>query len=166
MVVLWFGARLVLDGRMTAGRLSAFVVYAVFVAANAGSLMAVFSQVMQVDARRLPQQMRWGFRCRGLCRNKDLPQGLCCGPVFGWPAGGTRSQGWTDGRLWMRVPCMLAGDAPCLPTVEVPASPSIQNEPTPRVIQPTPGPGRQRARVPAAGQTAPDGHERGAAAPG
>lgn len=48
MLVLWFGARLVLEERLSAGRLSAFVVYAVFVATNAGMLLGVFSQVMQV----------------------------------------------------------------------------------------------------------------------
>ena len=50
MVVLWFGARLVLEDKLTAGALSAFVVYAVFVASNAGMLMGVFSQVMQASA--------------------------------------------------------------------------------------------------------------------
>lgn len=58
MAVLWFGARQVLEGRLTAGRLSAFVVYAVFVAANAGMLMGVFSQVMQVGRCCL---RAWGF---------------------------------------------------------------------------------------------------------
>ena len=48
MVVLWYGARQVIGGALTAGRLSSFIVYAVFVASNAGMLMGVFSSVTQV----------------------------------------------------------------------------------------------------------------------
>ncbi|GAB4815223.1 hypothetical protein N2152v2_002269 [Parachlorella kessleri] len=51
MVVLWFGARLVLEDKLTAGALSAFVVYAVFVASNAGMLMGVFSQALGASER-------------------------------------------------------------------------------------------------------------------
>lgn len=47
MVVLWYGARLVIAGQLSAGQLSAFVVYAVFVAANAGMLAGVLSSVVQ-----------------------------------------------------------------------------------------------------------------------
>ncbi len=51
MCVLWFGARLVVDGKLTAGELSAFVVYAIFVSGNVGALAGVFSSLIQ--ARRL-----------------------------------------------------------------------------------------------------------------
>ena len=50
MCVLWFGARLVVDGKLTAGELSAFVVYAIFVSGNVGALAGVFSSLIQ--ARR------------------------------------------------------------------------------------------------------------------
>jgi hypothetical protein len=48
MAVLWHGARQVIAGRLTAGRLSAFVVYAVYVAGNAGMLLGVMASVVQV----------------------------------------------------------------------------------------------------------------------
>ena len=47
MLVIWFGARQVLQGSMSAGALSAYVIYAVFVGSNAGMLMGVASSVMQ-----------------------------------------------------------------------------------------------------------------------
>ena len=51
MCVLWFGARQVIEGKLTAGQLSAFVVYAVFVSGNVGSLAGVFSSLIQVLPR-------------------------------------------------------------------------------------------------------------------
>lgn len=51
MCVLWFGARQVIEGKLTAGELSAFVVYAVFVSGNVGSLAGVFSSLIQVLCR-------------------------------------------------------------------------------------------------------------------
>ena len=51
MCVLWYGARQVIDGKLTAGQLSAFVVYAVFVSANVGALAGVFSSLIQVCRR-------------------------------------------------------------------------------------------------------------------
>ena len=48
MCVLWYGARHVIDGKLTAGQLSAFVVYAVFVSANVGALAGVFSSLIRV----------------------------------------------------------------------------------------------------------------------
>lgn len=53
MCILWYGARLVIAGQLTAGRLSAFVVYAIYVAGSAGSLMGTFSSVVQVRKQRL-----------------------------------------------------------------------------------------------------------------
>lgn len=46
--MLWYGAQLVIMGRLTAGDLSAFVLYAVFVGANFGALAGVASSVIQV----------------------------------------------------------------------------------------------------------------------
>jgi ABC-type bacteriocin/lantibiotic exporter with double-glycine peptidase domain len=52
MCVLWFGARQVIDGQLTPGQLSAFVVYSVYVSGNVGSLAGVFSNLMQVRQMR------------------------------------------------------------------------------------------------------------------
>ena len=47
VVVLWVGAQDVLAGRMSAGRLSQFVLYAVFAAAGLGQLSEVWGEVSQ-----------------------------------------------------------------------------------------------------------------------
>ena len=47
MCVLWFGARLVVDGKLSPGELSAFVVYAIFVSGNVAALAGVFSSLIQ-----------------------------------------------------------------------------------------------------------------------
>jgi ATP-binding cassette subfamily B protein len=47
VVVLWIGAQDVLDGRISAGRLSQFVLYAVFAAAGLGQLSEVWGEVSQ-----------------------------------------------------------------------------------------------------------------------
>jgi ATP-binding cassette, subfamily B, bacterial len=49
VVVLWIGAQDVLTGRMTAGRLSQFVLYAVFAAAGLGQLSEVWGEVSQAS---------------------------------------------------------------------------------------------------------------------
>ena len=49
VVVLWIGAQDVLAGRMTAGRLSQFVLYAVFAAAGLGQLSEVWGEVSQAS---------------------------------------------------------------------------------------------------------------------
>ena len=48
MAVLTFGVRLALGGALSAGQLSAFLLYALYVAGSAGSLMRLFSSVVQV----------------------------------------------------------------------------------------------------------------------
>lgn len=48
MAVLWFGVRQVIDGKLTAGELSSFIVYAIFVSGNVGQLAGVFASLMQV----------------------------------------------------------------------------------------------------------------------
>jgi len=49
VVVLWVGAQDVLAGRMTAGRLSQFVLYAVFAAAGLGQLSEVWGEISQAS---------------------------------------------------------------------------------------------------------------------
>ncbi len=49
VVVLWVGAQDVLGGRMTAGRLSQFVLYAVFAAAGLGQLSEVWGELSQAS---------------------------------------------------------------------------------------------------------------------
>jgi ATP-binding cassette subfamily B protein len=49
VVVLWVGAQDVLSGRMSAGRLSQFVLYAVFAAAGLGQLSEVWGELSQAS---------------------------------------------------------------------------------------------------------------------
>jgi len=46
--VLWFGARLVVENRLSPGELSTFVIYAVYVGSNVGQLAGVVSSLVQV----------------------------------------------------------------------------------------------------------------------
>jgi hypothetical protein len=50
MAVLWWGARLVIDDRLSVGQLSSFVVYSIFVSGNVGQLAGVFTSLMQVSS--------------------------------------------------------------------------------------------------------------------
>ncbi len=45
--VLWYGAQLVLSGEMTGGRLSQFILYAIFAASSVGQLSEVYGEVSQ-----------------------------------------------------------------------------------------------------------------------
>ncbi|CAK0787881.1 hypothetical protein CVIRNUC_011103 [Coccomyxa viridis] len=45
--VLWFGARQVVEGKLSAGELSSFVIYALYVGSNVGSLASVISNLIQ-----------------------------------------------------------------------------------------------------------------------
>ena len=60
VVVLWVGAQDVLAGQMTAGRLSQFVLYAVFAAAGLGQLAEVWGEISQASgaAERLFEILR------------------------------------------------------------------------------------------------------------
>src|SRR5262249_25903007 len=49
VVVLWVGAQDVLSGRLSAGRLSQFVLYAVFAAAGLGQLSEVWGEISQAS---------------------------------------------------------------------------------------------------------------------
>ena len=46
--VLWFGARLVVENKLSPGELSTFVIYAVYVGSNVGALAGVVSSLVQV----------------------------------------------------------------------------------------------------------------------
>lgn len=46
MLVIWFGAREVIHGALTPGKLSSFIVYSMYVGGNSGALFGVFSSVV------------------------------------------------------------------------------------------------------------------------
>jgi ABC-type multidrug transport system fused ATPase/permease subunit len=56
MLVLWYGARLVITGHLTVGELSSFILYSLYVGSSAGSLSAVFASVISGGWR--PQRGR------------------------------------------------------------------------------------------------------------
>lgn len=47
VIILWYGARLVVQGSMTAGDLSAFVLYVVFVGSSVGGIAGTLTQLIQ-----------------------------------------------------------------------------------------------------------------------
>ena len=46
--MLWFGARLVVENKLSPGELSTFVIYAVYVGSNVGQLAGIVSSLVQV----------------------------------------------------------------------------------------------------------------------
>ena len=76
VVVLWVGAQDVLEGRMTAGRLSQFVLYAVFAAAGLGQLAEVWGEVSQASgaAERLFEIMGVAPTITAPAHPRPLPQ--------------------------------------------------------------------------------------------
>lgn len=48
--MLWFGARLVVEGKLSPGELSTFVIYAVYVGSNVGALAGIVSSLVQVTS--------------------------------------------------------------------------------------------------------------------
>ena len=48
--MLWFGARLVVENKLSPGELSTFVIYAVYVGSNVGALAGIVSSLVQVHA--------------------------------------------------------------------------------------------------------------------
>ena len=48
VLVLWFGARLVVEGKLTPGELSTFIIYAIYVGGEVGSIASVISSLVQV----------------------------------------------------------------------------------------------------------------------
>ncbi|MGA7490144.1 MAG: ABC transporter transmembrane domain-containing protein [Xanthobacteraceae bacterium] len=76
VVVLWVGAQDVLSGRMSAGRLSQFVLYAVFAAAGLGQLAEVWGEVSQASgaAERLFEILGIPPAIKAPARPVALPQ--------------------------------------------------------------------------------------------
>ena len=78
--VLWFGARLVVENKLSPGELSTFVIYAVYVGSNVGQLAGVVSSLVQVHSPRLADfctlaaQLSCNIQSAGdlseLCRDK------------------------------------------------------------------------------------------------
>lgn len=75
VVVLWIGAQDVLSGRMTAGRLSQFVLYAVFAAGGLGELSQVWGEISAASgaAERLLEIMKAEPAIRPPARPVALP---------------------------------------------------------------------------------------------
>ena len=75
VVVLWIGAQDVLAGRMTAGRLSQFVLYAVFAAGGLGELSQVWGEISAASgaAERLLEIMKAEPAIRAPARPVALP---------------------------------------------------------------------------------------------
>ncbi len=74
--VLWFGASEVLRGTMTAGRLSQFVLYAVFAAGAMGELSEVWGEIQQAAgaAERLAELLAVRSEVRSPARPSPLPE--------------------------------------------------------------------------------------------
>ena len=72
--ILWYGAHEVLDGRMTAGTLGQFVLYALFAAGAMGGLVEVWGEVQQTAgaAERLAELLG----TRPLIRSPGVPESL------------------------------------------------------------------------------------------
>ena len=89
--VLWFGARLVVEDRLSPGELSTFVIYAVYVGSNVGVLAGVVSSLVQVYCNSLSMSRR--SLCMLCTRVHPLThQALClqCTDLHSWmllPAG-------------------------------------------------------------------------------
>jgi ATP-binding cassette subfamily B protein len=75
VLVLWIGAQDVLAGRMTAGRLSQFVLYAVFAAGGLGELSQVWGEISAASgaAERLFEIMRAEPAIKAPARPTPLP---------------------------------------------------------------------------------------------
>ncbi len=54
VLVLWFGARLVVEGKLTPGELSTFIIYAIYVGGEVGSIASVISSLVQVKGAGWP----------------------------------------------------------------------------------------------------------------
>jgi ATP-binding cassette subfamily B protein len=76
VVVLWVGAQDVVDGRITAGRLGQFVLYAVFAAGALGELSQVWGEIAQASgaAERLFEILRVPVEIKAPPRPLPLPQ--------------------------------------------------------------------------------------------
>jgi ATP-binding cassette subfamily B protein len=76
VIVLWYGAQDVLAGDMTPGRLSQFVLFAVFAASGLGQLSEVWGELSQAagSAERLAEILAIGPEVRAPARPVRLPQ--------------------------------------------------------------------------------------------
>ncbi len=76
IVVLWVGAQAVIDGEMTPGRLSQFVLYAVFAASGLGQLSEVWGELSQASgaAERLFEIMHVRPTVEAPARPTPLPE--------------------------------------------------------------------------------------------
>src|SRR6266700_4358547 len=76
IVVLWVGAQAVIDGEMTPGRLSQFVLYAVFAASGLGQLSEVWGELSQASgaAERLFELMNIRPQIEAPARPVALPE--------------------------------------------------------------------------------------------
>jgi ATP-binding cassette subfamily B protein len=76
IVVLWVGAQAVIDGEMTPGRLSQFVLYAVFAASGLGQLSEVWGELSQASgaAERLFELMNVRPQIEAPARPVALPE--------------------------------------------------------------------------------------------
>jgi ATP-binding cassette, subfamily B, bacterial len=74
--ILWFGAQAVLEGHMTGGRLSQFVLYAVFAATAMGGLSEVWGEVSQAAgaAERLNELLAMQSEIKSPARPVPLPE--------------------------------------------------------------------------------------------
>jgi ATP-binding cassette subfamily B protein len=74
--ILWFGAQDVLEGHMTGGRLSQFVLYAVFAATAMGGLSEVWGEVSQAAgaAERLNELLAMQSEIKSPARPVPLPE--------------------------------------------------------------------------------------------
>ncbi|HEV2604310.1 MAG TPA: ABC transporter transmembrane domain-containing protein [Microvirga sp.] len=74
--VLWYGAQEVLAGTMTAGRLSQFVLYAVFAASSLGQLSEVYGELAQAAgaAERLGEILQTKPAIAAPARPRPLPE--------------------------------------------------------------------------------------------
>lgn len=73
--VLWFGAAMVIDGTLTGGRLSQFVLYAVFAGGSLGQLSEVWGEVQQAAgaAERLGELLEAKPGVREIDEPEELP---------------------------------------------------------------------------------------------
>jgi ATP-binding cassette subfamily B protein len=76
IVVLWVGAQAVIDGEITPGRLSQFVLYAVFAASGLGQLSEVWGELSQASgaAERLFELMKVRPQIEAPARPVALPE--------------------------------------------------------------------------------------------
>jgi len=76
VIVLWYGAQDVMTGEMTPGRLSQFVLFAVFAASGLGQLSEVWGELSQAagSAERLAELLAIGPAVRAPVKPVPLPQ--------------------------------------------------------------------------------------------